>query len=141
MSKPKLAKTASVIKRKTVLKNGKVITDIVYLIEKYVKTDCIDFKRDTVIAKRLLKSFPEIEFWKGLEVKHLCNTLAIVACPAARSKLKSLYRQFAARRETQAKVTIAKPEIHTFEKHKVGEDRPTAARGPKTVLDFLRKSQ
>ena len=139
IKKSKLLKP--IVERPKVHKDGRVVTDIVYLIEKYVKKDQINFARDTVIAKRLLKSFPEIEFWKGLEVKHLCNTMAIVGCLAAREKLKSLHRRFKERLSAQVNVVTKEREIYHFETHKVGEDLPAPPHRPKSILDFLRKAK
>jgi hypothetical protein len=141
MLKPQTVKAAKDTKRDKISKNGRVITDIVYLIEKYVKKDQINFSRDTVIAKRLLKSFPEIEFWKGLEVKHLCNTLAIFGCAAAKDKLKSLHRRFKQRLSVQAKIVTEEKQVYHFEVNKVGEDLPTPPYQPKSILDFLRKAK
>ena len=94
----------------------------------------ISWGKEIKIAKKLLKSYPDIDFWVKLDLPYKPNTLSWFLTPEGKSALEigKLKIKHPARNTTSNVI-----KQHELKEKKIGEDK-VLDKKPLTILDFLK---
>lgn len=109
-----------------------------YIVHKWVDEVYIQWSRDMPLAYRLIRKFPEKEFWESLICKFKSNSVAILIGKKSLAMLELKYKLFKKNLNIQKCIVIAPNIEHVLQTNKVGEDKNFTSH-PKTVMEFIKK--
>jgi hypothetical protein len=137
-SSPKPAKGAKNTKRKSKESPNTGLRPLAtFIVKKYILSDQINWPRDLIIAYKLLKKYPDENFWRGLPVLRQVQSMALLYGPKAKQRLQYAYADYEKQKTLTAQIKIEKPEVIILEENKVGEDREFKPK-KKSILDFCK---
>lgn len=100
-----------------------------YIVGKFVKPEKINWAREIKISKKLVKSYPNEEFWRGFELTFKLNSLAWFISGDGEIKIRTDYNLFS--------LQFDKNDVKSdLSNEKFGEDK-IIEKVPKNTLEFL----
>lgn len=101
------------------------------IVEKFIKPDRIDWRREMVNARRLVSKYPDDEFWDTLNLSFGLNTLTFFFRKQGEEILKSHQKAYAWKPKRVEKIVL--------EKTKVGSDFRPKRNKFNNLKEFLEK--
>ena len=109
----------------------------VFIVEKYVKPDCVNFPRDIKIAQKLIEKCPEPAFWVWMPVLRTVESMALLYTKKCRNFLKIRHSQWIQELKRNEKIIIVdRPKIPIY--NEVYGTPVELDDKPKTLLDFCK---
>jgi len=110
-----------------------------YVVEKYIKKNKIDFRRDMFLAYKLVDKFSSFPFWRAMPIKNQVDSMAVLWAEKSRKRVGFLFEKFKEKEDLQKKVIVQIDEKHEIGTEKVGEDFIFLAnKKPNSIIDFCR---
>lgn len=115
------------------LESGEKIELIKKLVKEEFLTDIILLRREQGVLNRLLKKYPDVDFWRGLEIGFQMRSLLFWIGKNGSPQIEQMYREFTLDKNTAKGNNKSVTNITT---EKVGEDIVVRAK-PRNLLDII----
>ena len=98
----------------------------------YIPENC-NWPKEIKIANKLLKKYPDIKFWRSLDLDRKPMTLSFFLTGKGKRFLKGKYFIY----KRISKLDLNPKKEYNISKEKVGEDKKIKKKKPTTLMEFI----
>ena len=105
-----------------------------FIVSKFcLEPQFVNWGKEINIAKKLLKAYPDMDFWEKMPPRDYGNTLSFF--------LTGEGKAFLAAQKRLLQLNLEKPEQYKLSDKKLLKNNETKKKKPKTLMEFLRDAE